>query len=72
MQSHLDKKAAFYKSHQSVIDNKLPQTHSELLAVWLHSTDGNILKKERAVKLSVNIHDKYGVDWCTHQPVEKI
>ena len=37
-----------------------------------HSTDGNFLKKGQAVKLSANTHDKYGVDRCTHQPVEKI
>ena len=32
-----------------------------------HSTDGNFLKKERAVELSVNTHNKYGVDWYTSQ-----
>ena len=37
-----------------------------------HSTDGNFLKQGQAVKLSANTHDKYGVDRCTHQPVEKI
>ena len=31
------------------------------------STDGNFLKKERALKLSVNSCDQYGVDWCTSQ-----
>ena len=69
----LDPKAIFYISQGSVIDCKLPQPSSgDLLAMWLPFNDGNFLKKEWALKLSVNTHDKYGVDQCTRQPVEKI